>query len=99
MKFLQALVKTTPFYPPPHYKSLQSNKEQDKQYWKEVAIKFLKQKHNADTTRQGFSIEMYIGGLLYKLYFIALTLQGEIIIELMKKLVASYMVGDLAILD
>jgi len=39
----------TPFYPPPHYKSLQPNKEQDEQYWEEVAIKFLKQKHNMNT--------------------------------------------------
>ena len=42
IKFLQAPVKTIPFYLPLHYKSLQPNGEQDEQYWKEVAIKFLK---------------------------------------------------------
>ena len=34
MKMLQAPVKTTPFYPLPHYKTLQQNREQDKQYLK-----------------------------------------------------------------
>jgi len=51
MKFLQALVKTIPFHLSPHYKSLQPNREQNEQYWKEVAVKFLKQKHNIDITR------------------------------------------------
>jgi len=50
MKFLQALVKTILFYQLPYYKFLQLNEEKDEQYWKEVTIKFLKQKHNADTT-------------------------------------------------
>ena len=74
MKLLQALVRTTPFYPPPHYKSLQPNRKQDEQYWKKVAVKFLKQKYNTDITRHRFSIEIYIEGLLYELYFIALIL-------------------------
>ena len=42
---------------------------------------------------------MYTGGLPYELYFIALTLQGQIIIRLTKKTVASYVVRDLALLD
>ena len=50
MKFLQALVKTTIFYQLPYYKSLQLNEEKNEQYWKEVAIKFLKQKHNTNKT-------------------------------------------------
>ena len=29
---LQSLVKMMPFYPPPHYKSLQKYREQNKQY-------------------------------------------------------------------
>ena len=60
MKFIQALIKTTPFYPPPHYKSLYSQEELDKQYWNKVAVVFLEKKHNANTTRKGFPIKMYI---------------------------------------
>ena len=40
-----------------------------------------------------------MGGPLHELYFIALTLQSQIIIEPTKKIVASYVVGDLALLD
>ena len=42
MKFLQLLVKTVPFYLPTHYKFFQPKKEQGKQYWNEIAVKFLK---------------------------------------------------------
>jgi len=42
---------------------------------------------------------MYTRELLHELFFIALTLWGEIIIGLIKKLVASYVVGDLTFLD
>jgi len=99
IKFLQLPVKTVPFYLPPHYKSLQSKREQDKQYWNKIAVEFLKQKHNTDITRQGFPIKMYIEGLLYKSYFIVLILQRKIIIGPTKKMVASYIAGDLVLLD
>ena len=42
---------------------------------------------------------MYMGGLSHELYFIALTLQGQSIMGPTKKMVASYIVGDLALLD
>ena len=99
IKFLQSPVKTVPFYLPPHYKSLQSKRQQDKQYWNKIAVEFLKQKHNTDITRQGFPIKMYIEGLLYKSYFIVLILQRKIIIGPTKKMVASYIAGDLVLLD
>ena len=51
MTLLQSPTKTIPFCPPPYYKSLQSNRELNEQYWKEVTVKFLKQKHNTDITR------------------------------------------------
>ena len=38
-------------------------------------------------------------GLFHKPYFIALTLQGQIIIGPTNKMVATYVVGDLALLD
>ena len=88
-----------PFYPPPHYKSIWPQGEQDEQYWNEVGIEFLKIKHNADTTRRGFPIKMYMDSPLYKLYFIVLTLQGQIIVGPTKKTIASHVVGDLALLD
>ena len=50
MKYMQSPIKTMLFYPLPHYKSLQPQGEQDKQYWNKIAVKFLKQKHNMDTT-------------------------------------------------
>jgi len=56
-------------------------------------------KHNVDTTRKGFPIEMYLGGLPHEPYFIALTLQEQIIIGPTKKMVVSYVVEDLALLD
>jgi len=42
---------------------------------------------------------MYIGESPHKLYFITLMLQEKIIIGPTKKMVAFYMVGDLALLD
>ena len=96
---MQALINTTLFYLPPHYKSLRPQEEQDKQYQKKIAVAFLKKKHNADITRKGFSIKMYTRGLSHEPYFIVLILQKQIIIESMKKLVAIYIVGDLALLD
>ena len=87
------------FYPPPHYKSIWPQEEQDKQFWNKIAIKFFKKKYNTDIIRKKFLIEMYIGELPHKPYFIALTLQEQIIVGPTKKMVASYMVGDLALLD
>ena len=76
MKFMQAPIQTTQFYLPHYYKSLQLQGEQDEQYQKEIAVTFFEKKHNADTTRKGFPIEIYIGGLPHEPYFIVLTLQG-----------------------
>jgi len=58
-------------------------------------MEFIKQKHNSDISQWGFPIKMYIGGPSYELFFIVLTLQEKIVISLTKKLVASYVVGDL----
>ena len=87
------------FYPPPHYKLLKPQVEQYKQYWNEITIAFLEQKHNANIMRKGFPIEMYMDNLPHELYFIVLTLQGQIIVGPTKKLVTTHMIGDLALLD
>ena len=92
-------IQTTPFYLPPYYKSLQPQGEQDKQYWKKIAIVFLEKKHNMDITRKGFPIKIYTGEPPHEPYFIALILQGQIIIEPTKKLVTIYIVGNLILLD
>ena len=99
MKYMQSPIITTLFYLPPYYKSIWPQREQDKQYWKEIAIEFLKEKHNVDTTRKGFLIEIYMEGSPHKPYFIVLTLWEEIIIRPTKKLVVTYIVGDLALLN
>ena len=49
--------------------------------------------------RKGFPIKIYIGGLPHEPYFIALTLQGQLIVGPTKKLVTSHVIGDLALLD
>ena len=74
LKILQAPTKIIPFYPLPQYKTLQQNSEQNQQYWKKIAAEFIKQKHNANTSRRGFPIKMFTGGLPYEHFFIALTL-------------------------
>lgn len=99
MKFIQAPVKTMPLYLPLYYKVLRSQEEQDKQYWNKIATTFLEKKHNADTMRKGIPINMYIEGPPHEPYFIVLTLQGQIIIGPTKKMVTSYIVGYLALLD
>jgi len=60
---------------------------------------FLEKKHNADITRKGFPIKMYTRGLPHEPYFITLILQGKIIVGPTKKLVTTYVAGDLALLD
>ena len=62
------------FYPLSHYKSLKPQGEQNKQYWKEIAITFLEQKHNDNITTKRFPIKMYMGSPSHELYFIVLTL-------------------------
>ena len=43
------------------------------------------------------SIKIYIGGPPYKLFFIADSIQEQLIIEPTKKMVAIYIVGDLTL--
>ena len=71
---MQSPVKIMPFYSLPYYKSIWPQGEQDEQYWNEITIAFLENKDNADTTRKGFPIEIYIGGPPYEPYFIILML-------------------------
>jgi len=59
---------------------------------------FLDQKHNTETSRNGYQIPMFQGGPLYEPYFIAIDNREQIIIGLSKKIVATYMVEELEVL-
>ena len=98
MKFVQMPSQTRLFKPPPHYQSLKSRGENDPIFWKEVAIAFLERKHNTDTARNGFQIHMFQGGPPHEPYFIAMDNKVQIIICPSKKIVATYVVGELEVL-
>ena len=98
MKFVQMPSQTRLFKPPPHYQSLKSRGENDPIFWKEVAIAFLERKHNTDTARNGFQIHMFQGGPPHEPYFIAMDNKDQIIIGPSKKIVATYVVGELEVL-
>ena len=74
MKYIQSPVKTILLYPLPHYKSIQPQGEQNKQYWNKITVEFLKQKHNADALRKRFLIKIYMEEPSHKPYFIMLIL-------------------------
>jgi len=67
-------------------------------FWKEVAIALVNQKHNTDTARNRYQILMFQGGPLYEPYFIAINNREQIIIGPNKKIVATYVVGELEVL-
>ena len=98
MKFVQSPTQTRLFKPPPHYQSLKSRGEQDSEFWKEVAMALVEQRHNTETARNGYPIPMFQGGLLYEPYFIAIDNREQIVIGPCKKTVATYMVGKLEVL-
>ena len=56
MKFVKSPTQTKIFQPPLHYQSLQSRKEQDPNFWKEVATALVNNKHNTETARNGYPI-------------------------------------------
>ena len=92
MKFIQAPTKTRIFQLPPHYTSLCSKGEQDPDFWKEIAMTFMDKRHNTETTRNGYLIMLYQGGLPHELYFIAIDNYGRAIIGPNKKVVAMHVV-------
>ena len=98
MKFVQSLIQTRLFKPLSHYQSLKSRGKQDPKFWKEVVMALVKQKHNTETTRNGYPISMFQEGPPHELYFIAINNREQIIINSSKKTVATYMVGELEIL-
>ena len=98
MKFVQSPTQTRLFKPLPHYQPLKFRGEQDPLFWKEVAMVFMNQKHNTNTARNGYQIQMFQEGLLHELYFIANDNWDQIIIGPSKKIVAIHVVGELEVL-
>ena len=83
-----------------HYQIIKLFEEiENKTNTRKKSLSSLFKKYNLDTSRHGFSIEMFTGGLLHEFFFITLTLQEEIVIGPTKKPVIFYMVGDLVFLD
>ena len=56
-------------------------------------------KNNTDTSHQEILIKIYTEGLLYKLFFIADSVQKQLIIGPTKKIMVIYAVGDLTLMD
>jgi len=56
MKFIKSPTQTRIFQPPLHYQSLQSREEQDPNFWKEVVTALVDNKHNTETTKNGYPI-------------------------------------------
>jgi len=98
MKFIQSPIQTRLFKPPPHYQSLKFRGEQDPMFWKEVVTVFMDQKYNIETARNGYQIPMFQGGPPHEPYFIAINNREQIIIGSSKKIVATYVIGELEIL-
>jgi len=77
---------------------LKSRDEQDTEFWKKVAMVLVDNKYNTETLRNSYPIVMFQGGSLHELYFIAIDNQGQVIISPNKKIVATYIVGELEVL-
>jgi len=98
MKFIRSPTQTRLFKPPLHYQSFKSREEQDPKSWKKVAAALVDQKHNTETARNGYPIVMFQGGPPHEPYFIAINNRGQVIIGPSKKMVTTYVVGELKVL-
>ena len=63
-----------------------------------MATAFLEKKYNTDTARNGYQIHMFQEGPPHEPYFIAINNKDQIIIGPSKKIVATYVVGELEVL-
>ena len=98
IKFVHSLTQTRLFKPPLNYTSLFSRGEQNQDFWKEVVIAFVDEKHNIETSWNSYFIIIYQEGPPYKPYFIAINNQGQVIIGPNKKIVVTHIVGELKVL-
>jgi len=58
----------------------------------------VEEKHNTETSRNGYPIFMYQRGPPHKPYFIAIDNQEQTIIGSTKKIVVTHIVGELEVL-
>jgi len=86
------------FRPLPHYQLLKSRGEQDSIFWKEVATAFMEKKHNTNTSRNGYQIKMFQGGLPHEPYFIVIDNMEQIIIGPNKNIVATHVIRELVVM-
>ena len=98
MKFMKTPSQTRIFRPLPYYQSFKSRGKQDPIFWKEVATAFLDQKHNMETSRNGYQIPIFQEGPPHEPYFIAIDNREQIIISLSKKIVAIHVAKELEVL-
>ena len=98
MKFMKTPSQTRIFWLLPYYQFLKSRGEQDPKFWKEVATVFLDRKKNTDTSRNGCQIPIYQGGPPHEPYFVAIDNKDQVIIGPSKKIVTTYVVGELEVL-
>jgi len=98
MKFIKSPTQIRIFRPPPYYQALRSRREQDPDFWNEIATALVGNKYNIETSRNGYLINIFQRGLPHEPFFIAINNQGQVIIGPNKKMVATYIVGELEIL-
>ena len=98
MKFVKSPTQTRIFQPPPHYQVLWSRGEQNSDFWNEITTVLVKNKHNTEMSRNKYSINMFQEGPPHDLFFITIDNQGHLIIDPNKKMVATYVIGELEIL-
>ena len=98
MKFIWSPTQIRIFQPPPYYQLLKSRREQNPEFWKEVVITLVEEKHNTETSWNSYHIAMYQEGPPYKPYFIAIDNQGQAITGPNKKIVMIYIVEELKVL-
>jgi len=98
MKFVKSPTQTRIFRPPPHYQLLQSRGEQDPDFWKEVAMAFVENKYSIKTSRNRYPINMFQEGPPHEPYFIAIDNQEQVILGPNKKMMTTYIVGELKVL-
>jgi len=65
---------------------------------KKVALALVDNKHNTETSRNGYPINMYQGGPPHKPYFITIDNKDQVIIGPNKKTVAIYVIRELEVL-
>ena len=58
----------------------------------------MKNKHNIETSYNGYQISMYQGGPPHEPYFIAIDNHRQVIIGLNKKIVTTHVIGKLEVL-